>query len=392
MTLSRRNLLRVGGGAGFLAATNGWVTACVPDGDPPPGTTTTTGPTSTTTTTVTPTGYGPLGAPDANGLRLPAGFSSRVIAESGQPVGSTGYVFPPDPDGAATFAAPGGGWVHVVNHESGTPDGGASRIEFDATGAIVAVGRILTGTDRNCAGGATPWNTWLSCEEVSRGQVWECDPFGVAPAVARPAMGKFAHEAVAVSSTDQRLYLTEDKPDGGLYRFTPAAYPSLATGLLEVMTDVGGVLGWAEVPDPAATVTSTRYQVPNTKQFNGGEGICSVDGTIYFTTKGDNRVWRYDPADTTLSVRYDAATIPGPVLTGVDNITANTAGDLFVAEDGGDMQIVVLSGTSTEPLVQVTGVSGSEITGPAFSPAGDRLYFSSQRNPGRTYEITGPFF
>jgi len=90
-------------------------------------------------------------------------------------------------------------------------------------------------------------------------------------------------------------------------------------------------------------------------------------------------------------VIYDAATSPTPVLTGVDNITVDRNGDFFVAEDAGDMQIVLLSGTSVEPVVQVTGVAGSEITGPTFDPSGDRLTFSSQRNPGTTYEISGPF-
>jgi secreted PhoX family phosphatase len=84
------------------------------------------------------------------------------------------------------------------------------------------------------------------------------------------------------------------------------------------------------------------------------------------------------------------------VLRGVDNVTGTPGGDIYIAEDGGDMQLVLLGyDGSVSPFLQVIGQNGSEITGPAFSPAGDRVYFSSQRGgPSRngiTYEVTGPF-
>ena len=402
--MNRRGLLRLGGKTGFVLATGQFLTAC-PAPNPGPGPSTTAGPTttggptttttttSTTTTTVPPgwTGYGPLGAADVNGLRLPSGFTSRVVATTGQTVGSTGYVWPADPDGAATFPRAGGGWIYVANHETSLPNGGVSRLEFDASGTIVAAGRILSGSDRNCAGGATPWGTWLSGEEVSRGKVWECDPTGATPAVARPAMGLFTHEAVAVHPADETLYLTEDRPDGGLYRFLPTAYPDLSAGALEVLTESAGVLSWQVVPDPSAATTSTRLQIASTKRFNGGEGICHLDGAMYFTTKGDNRVWRYVPATNALTVVYDVAASPTPVLSGVDNVTVLPTGDLYVAEDGGDMQIVMLSGTLAQAVVQLDGVAGSEMTGVIFDPSMTRMYVSSQRNPGRTYEISGPW-
>ena len=126
--------------------------------------------------------YGALGPPDANGLRLPPGFTAREIARANKPVPGTAYPWHIFPDGQATFPAPGGGWVLVSNSESLAPSGaGSSAIRFDADGSIAAAYRILSGTNANCAGGGTPWGTWLSCEEHDYGVVWECDPSGAGP-------------------------------------------------------------------------------------------------------------------------------------------------------------------------------------------------------------------
>jgi secreted PhoX family phosphatase len=270
-------------------------------------------------------------------------------------------------------------------------------LKFDASGAVAEAYPILRGTNNNCAGGATPWGTWLSCEEVDEGRVWETDPAGEQDAVVRPALGVFKHEAVAVDPASGMLFLTEDQPDGGLYRFTPDVPGNLAGGALEIARVNDGRVSWLALDDPLAAATSTRMQVAGTA-FNGGEGIVHHDGFVYFTTKGDNRVWSLELATQALGVIYDDDDAATPVLAGVDNITVDAGGKLYVAEDGGDLQVVALAADGDVfPVAQLEGHDQSEVTGVAFDPSGTRLYFSSQRGTagrsetGITFEITGPF-
>ena len=206
-------------------------------------------------------------------------------------------------------------------------------------------------------------------------------------------------------------------PDGRLYRYTPYNYPDLSSGLLEVAAvDGNGSVSWIEVPDPSGAETPPRHQVPESTAFLGGEGIWYFDDWIFFATKFDNKIHGIDVANSVHTLLYD----PNPddvaagtaVLSGVDNLTVDAGtGDIFVAEDGGNMELVIITPDGVvAPFARLVDQDNSEITGPVFNPRRDRLYFSSQRAPsprtigeinpmvvtedrfgGRTYEVSGPF-
>lgn len=345
--------------------------------------------------------YGALRAADANSLALPPGFSSRIIARAGQLVPGTLYPFPVFPDGQATFRTRDGGWILVTNSESLSFVGaGASAVRFAPDGSIRDAYRILGGTDVNCAGGPTPWGTWLSGEEGADGMVWECDPAGKLGAEPRPLLGVFKHEAACVDPVEGRLYLTEDDSGAGFYRFAPTDYPDLTAGILEVaVVDGAGAVAWARVPDPttAQTGAPTRQQVAGMTTFNNAEGIWYSRGVAYFTTKADKVVWAHDIRAGTIERLFDRSVAPDSSLDAVDNVTVSPTGDVLVCEDGGNMEIgIITTRREVAPLIRFEGRDheGSEVCGVVFSPDGDRLYCTSQRafgGPGAVYEISGPF-
>ncbi len=220
-------------------------------------------------------GYGPL-LPDPDKiLNLPKGFSYRIISRQGEPM-QDGLLVPGKADGMATFAGPNGKTILIRNHEM-SPEtvkegafgsrnellskinkdlfydfgkgekpslGGTTTLVFDPrSGKVESQYLSLAGTNRNCAGGRTPWNSWITCEESTEkaGGTIEKDhgycfevPASSTPALASPvplkAMGRFNHEAVAVDPRTGIVYLTEDRPDGLIYRFLPNEKGKLAKG------------------------------------------------------------------------------------------------------------------------------------------------------------------
>ncbi len=166
----------------------------------------------------------------------------------------------------------------------------------------------------------------------------------------------------------------------------------------------GGRVRWEKVPDPTTveTETPTRLQVPSATRFDGSEGIWHARGVCYFTTKGDRKVWAYDIRERRLEILYDRAKARGSSLDAVDNVTVNALGDVFVCEDGGNLEIGLISKERTvSPFLRLPGSehTKSELCGVCFDPSGNRMYFTSQRaglpgaaaGGGAIYEVSGPF-
>ncbi|MEV5409160.1 alkaline phosphatase PhoX [Thermopolyspora sp. NPDC052614] len=270
--------------------------------------------------------------------------------------------------------------------------GGVSAVRFAADGATRGAYRILSGTNVNGAGCATPWNTWLSGEAIPGGRIFECDPYGVAAAMPRLSMGRFTHESMACDPDRRVIYLTEDEPDGCFYRFVPDEWGDLTSGTLQVLVgaaDRPDAIIWRRVPNPAALIEPARHQVVGARRFDRPTGCHYADGVCRFVT-ADGLLWSYD------SVSHSIQADPRP--SSPPPLPPTRSGEVFAA--GPAMTIDVLSPDGTaSPFLRLIGHDASAITGAAFSPDGRHLYFSSQRGTtgavagtdGVTYAVTGPF-
>lgn len=421
-------------------------------------------------------GYGPLQpTPEIDSgtvfLELPKGFSYRLISKAGDPM-DDGNPTPGIFDGMAAYRGRGNETILIRNHENRSRPGEVSvvvpagkRYDPDAnvrggnTKLVVGPDRrvsksfaVLGGTHTNCAGGVTPWNTWITCEEifnygsvesnvvpgsgVPHGYSFEVPADATGPVTPQPIVdaGRFSHEAVAWLSGV--LYETEDRGDAAFYRFlpdrTPREFGDLATfgGKLQALVVTGQpnfdanlanpgqslAVSWVTVDEPNPLTDTVRKQAQDKGAaiFDRTEGIWTAGKSLYFdcTTGGEaqlGQLWQFTPTGAnggTLKLIYEST--GAGVLDSPDNVVVVPAtGDVFLQEDGGGEQFV--RGVNQAGQIYdfaKTVLSDSEFCGGCFSPdaktfflnqQGDRLVTGETASTqalakrGLTFAIWGPF-
>lgn len=375
---------------------------------------------------------------------LPRGFEYSLVSGAGETM-SDGLEVPGYHDGMGCFSGPNGETILVRNHETPVSlladlpspipsfaydtasSGGTTTIWLDGNLNVTRHYLSLTGTIRNCGGGITPWNTWISSEEAGysgwkmdrrHGYNFEVNPLDPLKKI-EPlrAMGRFNHEAVAIDPKTGIAYQTEDNSDGCFYRFLPTTPGKLADGgTLQALrltdrtvthtTDQKLPLGrpyacdWVTIdqPDPDENTVADEAIMKGATVFVRGEGCVEHEGSIYFTCTdggdaGLGQVFRYSPgtgADGgTVELVYEAA--DDGALIHPDNIVMSPWGDLVICEDNSMSTRCLVGLTPEGRLYYIAGNGRSEWAGACFSPDGRTLFANIQKRPGLTLAIRGPW-
>jgi len=404
-------------------------------------------------------GYGPLIADRDKILDLPGGFSYEIIGRAGETM-SDGLILPGSPDGMAAFPGKGDEVVVVRNHEvsagsssgqgafgrrnellnkinkdrfydSGKKSpclGGTSTFVYDTRKkAVVRQFLSLAGTIRNCAGGPTPWNSWITCEEtvvksggnLARDHGWCFDvPATDRPELADPvplkAMGRFNHEAVAVDPETGEVFETEDRHEGLIYRFVPKVKGKLAEGGKLYALKVKGKpsldtrnwsqltfsvgdskeIEWIEMKEVESPRDDLRIRgfKDGAACFARGEGMWYSEGSIFIAcTNGGKKqrgqIWKL----TRNKIELYSEPNDADLVDNCDNLTVAPWGDLILCEDGkGDQFLDVITPEGKIFKLAKNAKSSGEFAGVCFSPDGSTLFVNMQRE-GLTLAITGPW-
>lgn len=419
--------------------------------------------------------------PDPNGiLDLPKNFTYQVISRYREEM-DDGLLVPARHDGMAAFPGQNGETLLVCNHENparlqsfgpfgaslerldkvdrskvydygkgSTPGtGGTTTIAYDTrTRQRKRIHLSLAGTEINCAGGPTPWGSWLSCEEIFRdsganfewsavvnrekkhGYVFEVHAAdeGLADPQPLTAMGRFEHEAAAVNPATGIVYMTEDRYRSLLYRFIPDVPGKLrAGGRLQALAikgmpefDTRNWIGkdklkpgtwlessWIDLEEPDVTDNDLRFRgrEKGATIFARGEGLCYADGAFFMaaTIGGPLRlgqVFTYHPSAVEGTpgeqqnpgrIALLAESTNESLLRHADNLTMSPWGDLVVCEDAPrHCGLIGLRPDGTQYPIADNAYTSSELAGVCFSPDGSTLFVNIQ-DRGITVAITGPW-